>query len=1005
MAGAVPPRLMDRSTLRQRSLRPNLLTRVDVITPRQTRLFRTADLATFRRTILSCVAETSAWDRRASAVIVPSHAAADQLRWTFEQRALTPGAAQVFPLLVTRDELYAELHRRAASAPPLMGAIERLVCGRAAADEALASGMDPPFRLRPGLVSEFLGLYDELQRRHRSVDTFERLLVDELDPNAEFDRGARRMLRQTRFLAAMFRAYERRVGESGRLDEHGLRRLVLDQGLHRPLSHLVVTVADRAADADGLWSGDYDLLSRLPGLARIDLVTTATLLDTGFRERLSDMLPGVDETGVEGQQPSPEGEGLRLVVPDDGSGRLHHLWRDREEELLAIVRQVKRRPAHERTAVVFQRPLPYLYLAGQIFPSAGVPYETRDTLPLAAEPFAAALDLVLSFVASGFARQPLIELLRSPHLHFEQDGQPLEPEMVRALDRALFEARYGGERDELHRLSVVWGAAGRPRREAAAVPAARVAASAADALDELTREGESSRLLECLLRFLADHRARPPADPDTSVRESRGRAAVVGIIDDLRDAHLRHDDPVTDLPGVTSTLRRLIEGATFAAPSGTDGVILVDADAARYGEFDNVFLVGLLDGEWPERRRQSSLFPASLLSQLGWSRDIERLRAARAGLSDLLRLAANRVSVSTVAFEDDAVVAGSALLEDLEDAGLSLVREASPVGPVTAEAGLAERPDAVTLPVAPTEWLGLRRGRGSLSLERYRGITGPRAPAAYAVSAVERYLSCPFKYFAASVLRLGDEPDDELIMAPRTRGRFVHEVLRAFFERWQRDGSGPIDVERLDEARTMARALADEHLAMLPPPDRAVERVWLLGSPAGMGVIDRLLALEADRPGRVIERLLEYRFDGEYQLDGEDGPRTVRLRGIADRIDLLEGGRLRVIDYKTGRAPTRGQALQLPVYGRCAEQELDGRHGTTWDVDSAAYVAFGEPRAWAPLDRRRDIGAVMLDGQQQFLAAVDQIEQGQFQVRPTEPYRCVYCEYPTVCRKDYVGDD
>jgi hypothetical protein len=406
---------------------PYPLPRVDVITPRQTRLFSTADLTTFRRTILSCVAETSGWDRRASAVIVPSHAAADQLRWTLEQQTLDAGTAQVLPLLLTRDELYAELHRRADAPPPLLGPIERLVCGRAAADEALASGMDPPFRLRPGLVSEFLGLYDELQRRHRSVDTFERLLVDELDPNAEFDRGARRMLRQTRFLAAMYRAYERRVGESGRLDEHGLRRLVLDGGLRRPLHHLVVTVADRAADPDGLWSGDYDLLSRLPGLVCIDLVTTATLLATGLRERLSDLLPGVDETRVETQDETSGVAGPRLVTPDDGSGRLHHIWRDREEELLAIVRQVKRRSATERTAVVFQRPLPYLYLSGQIFPSAGVPYETRDTLPLAAEPFAAALDLVLSFVASGFARQPLIELLRSPHLHFEQDGHPLEP--------------------------------------------------------------------------------------------------------------------------------------------------------------------------------------------------------------------------------------------------------------------------------------------------------------------------------------------------------------------------------------------------------------------------------------------------------------------------------------------------------------------------------------------------------------------------------------------------
>lgn len=972
-----------------------------MITPRQTRLFSTADLASFQRTIVSCLAETSAWDRRASVVIVPSHAAADQLRWTLEQHALDAGGAQVMPRLLTRDELYLELHRRSDAPPPLLSPIERQVCGRAAADEAIASGMDPPFRLRPGLVSEFLGLYDELLRRHRSVDTFERLLVDELDPSAEFDRGARRMLRQTRFLAAMFRAYERRVVATGGLDEHGLRRLVMDRGLRRPLRQVVVTVSDRAGGADGLWSGDFDLLLRLPDLARLDLVSTATLLDAGLRERLTELLPGMDETHVE----SSGGGVLRLVTPADGSGQRHHTWRDREEELLSVVRDVKRRPPTDRTAVVFQRPLPYLYLAGQIFPSAGVPFETRDTLPLAAEPFAAALDVVLSFVASGYARLPAIELLRSPHLYFEHDGRALERGTVGALDRALFEARYVGDRAHLHRLAADWGAVGKPRRETAALPAALAAAAAADELDELARPGASTSLLECLLRFLGAHRAPPPADAETDARESRGRAAVVGIVRDLRDAHLRHDDPVTDLPGLTSTLRRLIEGATFAAPSGEGGVVLLDAGAARYGVFDSVFLVGLLDGEWPERRRQSALYPSSLLAQLGWSRDIERLRAARAGLADLLGLAGGRVTVSTVAFEDDAVVAGSALLEDLEDTLLPLVPESFPVGPATAEAGLAEMPEAVHLREEPAEWLSLRLRGGTLAPERYRGVTDPRAPVQYAVSAVERYLSCPFKYFASSVLRLGEEPDDELIMSPRTRGRFVHEVLRAFFERWQQDGSGPIDVDRLDEARAMARATAEEQLATLPPSDRAVERVWLLGSPAGIGVIDRLLTLEADRPGGVVERLLEYRFDGEYQFEGERGARSVRVRGIADRIDLLDGGRLRVIDYKTGHAPARGQALQLPVYGRCAEQELDGRHGTTWEVDSAAYVAFGEARAWVPLDRRQDIRQVVSEGEDRFLAAVDEIEQGQFPVRPSEPYRCVYCEYPTVCRKDYVGDD
>ena len=151
------------------------------------------------------------------------------------------------------------------------------------------------------------------------------------------------------------------------------------------------------------------------------------------------------------------------------------------------------------------------------------------------------------------------------------------------------------------------------------------------------------------------------------------------------------------------------------------------------------------------------------------------------------------------------------------------------------------------------------------------------------------------------------------------------------------------------------------------------------------GVVDRLLSLEADRPGRVLDRLLEFRFDGVYQLDGQDGPRVVRLRGIADRIDLLEDGRLRVIDYKSGRAPSRAHSLQLPVYGRCAEQALEGRHGTSWRLDEAAYVAFGEPRGWMSLARRQDMATALAEGQERFIAVVDNIERGQFPRDPTSP--------------------
>ena len=79
------------------------VTRAALITPRQTRLFTTPDLPTLQQTIAGCLDGPSWWDRRASVVLVPSRAAADQLRWTLERVLLERNTAVVLPCVLTRD--------------------------------------------------------------------------------------------------------------------------------------------------------------------------------------------------------------------------------------------------------------------------------------------------------------------------------------------------------------------------------------------------------------------------------------------------------------------------------------------------------------------------------------------------------------------------------------------------------------------------------------------------------------------------------------------------------------------------------------------------------------------------------------------------------------------------------------------------------------------------------------------------------------------------------------
>ena len=270
-------------------------------------------------------------------------------------------------------------------------------------------------------------------------------------------------------------------------------------------------------------------------------------------------------------------------------------------------------------------------------------------------------------------------------------------------------------------------------------------------------------------------------------------------------------------------------------------------------------------------------------------------------------------------------------------------------------------------PVAPSAvsgeasaWLRLRQAR-RVEDERFHGIVGARPAGVYAVSRVERYLQCPFRYFAETVLRLGEERDEEPWMSPQERGVLVHELFERFFAEWQSAGRGAISNDALDEAVAVFRRIAAERLEHLAEGDRALERTFVFGSAAAQGLAERAFAVEADDPRPVVERLLEHELDGTFAFAGVDGVRDVALRAKADRIDLLADGTLRIVDYKIGRAPHRKRALQLAVYGATAEQALRGHRARDWTVSRAGYVAFKEKGAFAELGR--DLPAALADAQ------------------------------------------
>ena len=157
------------------------------------------------------------------------------------------------------------------------------------------------------------------------------------------------------------------------------------------------------------------------------------------------------------------------------------------------------------------------------------------------------------------------------------------------------------------------------------------------------------------------------------------------------------------------------------------------------------------------------------------------------------------------------------------------------------------------------------------------------------------FMSCPLKYRFRVIDRLEESPSPAA-----TRGTLVHAVLERLFE------AEP-------EARTFefatallgpewARMLEEEPgLSVLFEGEEAVDlEPWLASA---LELVAAYFAMED--PTTLRPEALEVRVSHVLD-DASDTGEPVELRGIVDRLDVSASGALRVVDYKTGRAPGVG---------------------------------------------------------------------------------------------------
>lgn len=253
----------------------------------------------------------------------------------------------------------------------------------------------------------------------------------------------------------------------------------------------------------------------------------------------------------------------------------------------------------------------------------------------------------------------------------------------------------------------------------------------------------------------------------------------------------------------------------------------------------------------------------------------------------------------------------------------------------------------------------------------------PRPPVALSPSRASDFMQCPLLYRFRVIDRLPEKPNPAA-----TRGTVVHAVLERLFD-------APAAERTAVGARAMVPGEWEKLLAKRPElaelfaDDVAGERLaqWLAQAEA---LVERWFSLEDPTRLEPAERELYV----ETVLDS-----GLQLRGFIDRVDVAPTGEVRIVDYKTGKAPrpqfAEGALFQMKFYALVMWR----LRGVVPRRLQLVYLGSGDVVTYDPSEA--DLRAV----ERKLLALWEAIrlatETGDWRPRPTK--LCGWCDHQAHC--------
>ncbi|MFF2962857.1 RecB family exonuclease [Streptomyces sp. NPDC057963] len=238
-------------------------------------------------------------------------------------------------------------------------------------------------------------------------------------------------------------------------------------------------------------------------------------------------------------------------------------------------------------------------------------------------------------------------------------------------------------------------------------------------------------------------------------------------------------------------------------------------------------------------------------------------------------------------------------------------------------------------------------------------------------------MQCPLLYRFRVIDKLPEKPSEAA-----TRGTLVHAVLERLFD-------NPAAERTTGRATSLIPAQWDRLLESKPElselfaEDAGGERLsrWLSEAES---LVERWFSLEDPTRLEPAEREMFVETELESGL---------RLRGVIDRIDVAPTGEVRIVDYKTGKAPR-------PEYAEGALFQMKFYALVIWRLKGVVprrlqlvYLGSGDIMTYDPVVA--DLERV----ERKLLALWDAIrlatETGEWRPRPTK--LCGWCDHRSVC--------